>query len=676
MTTTLYQSTLTSLPLLARGKVRDNYAVGSDRILMVATDRLSAFDVVMSEPIPGKGEVLTKMALFWFDMLKDIVPNHLTGEDPTSVVRPDERDQVRGRSMLVKRLKPLPIEAVVRGYLAGSGWKEYQQSQTVCGVPLPPGLKNASRLPQPIFTPATKADVGEHDENISFERACEIVGRELAEQVRDVSLRLYTRAAEYALGRGIIIADTKFEFGLDDTGTLTLMDEVLTPDSSRFWPVEGYAEGTSPPSYDKQGVRDWLEGVRIEGKPWDKKAPAPKLPGELAGRLAERYKAVYAALLAPVVTARIIRRLDEEIEAHRGSVVAGCAMAKKALHLVRLGHQIQANEILDALHRTYDLEPQPSISAWMHLVEGLACIFLGAAGQPDDKLKRSLAIATAVGDAEVGAVAAAWSAHLAYGVYDLDAFRTHLTKAFALASPGNHQALARAKLIAAVALHLSNRYDLARRFYLEVRGHAASEGDDATVSALMHNLACMCVANMRQRTLDPNIVQPSSLSPMGPNALHGADASANYDDLIGASSLSTWVPILQAQAYALQGDTARALEIYEENIADAKDQGLQRVLGYMKADMAWCSLRTRGTTSADDIRAAEDSLASADVLVDDRAATRCRLAAIYRELGSPEEASRQEALAASEWAQFRALQEGFVAVVSPLVNDSNAVGDQ
>lgn len=292
MTTTLYQSTITSLPLLARGKVRDNYAVGSDRILMVATDRLSAFDVVMSEPIPGKGEVLTKMALFWFDLLKDIVPNHLTGEDPTSVVRPDERDQVRGRSMLVKRLKPLPIEAVVRGYLAGSGWKEYQQSQSVCGVPLPPGLKNASRLPQPIFTPATKAEAGEHDENISFERACEIVGRDLAEQVRDVSLRLYTRAAEYALGKGIIIADTKFEFGLDDAGTLTLMDEVLTPDSSRFWPVEGYAEGTSPPSYDKQGVRDWLEAVRIEGKLWDKKAPAPRLPPHVILELAAAYRGI------------------------------------------------------------------------------------------------------------------------------------------------------------------------------------------------------------------------------------------------------------------------------------------------------------------------------------------------------------------------------------------------
>lgn len=296
MTTTLFESTITSLPLLARGKVRDNYAVGDDRILMVASDRLSAFDVVMNEPIPGKGEVLTKMALFWFEMLEDIVPNHLTGEDPESVVRPEEREQVRGRSMLVKRLKPLPIEAVVRGYLAGSGWKEYQQSQSVCGIALPPGLKNASRLPEPIFTPATKAAAGDHDENISFERACELIGREMAEKVREVSIRLYARAAEYALGRGIIIADTKFEFGLDDAGTLTLMDEVLTPDSSRFWPVEGYAEGTSPPSYDKQGVRDWLEEVRVDGKAWQKRAPAPQLPAIVIKGLSNRYEGIVSRL--------------------------------------------------------------------------------------------------------------------------------------------------------------------------------------------------------------------------------------------------------------------------------------------------------------------------------------------------------------------------------------------
>jgi phosphoribosylaminoimidazole-succinocarboxamide synthase len=277
MTAGLYESSLHSLPLIARGKVRDNYAVGEDRLLMVATDRLSAFDVVMREPIPGKGEMLTKMALFWFARLGHIVPNHLTGEDPESVVAPDEREQVRGRSMLVKRLKPLPVEAVVRGYLAGSGWKEYQESGSVCGVTLPPGLRNASKLPEPIFTPATKAAVGDHDENISFERMEQVVGAELAAKVRDVSIRLYQEAAAYALTRGIIIADTKFEFGLDEDGTLTLMDEVLTPDSSRFWPVEEYKEGANPPSYDKQYVRDWLESVRIDGQPWNKRAPAPRV---------------------------------------------------------------------------------------------------------------------------------------------------------------------------------------------------------------------------------------------------------------------------------------------------------------------------------------------------------------------------------------------------------------
>jgi phosphoribosylaminoimidazole-succinocarboxamide synthase len=290
MTHAMFNSTITSLPLLARGKVRDNYAVGDDRILMVATDRLSAFDVVMGEPIPGKGEVLTRMALFWFDKLAHIVPNHLTGEDPESVVAPHERDQVRGRSMLVRRLRPLPVEAVVRGYLAGSAWKEYQQSQSVCGVALPAGLKNASKLPEPIFTPATKAEMGDHDENVSFERMCEIVGRDLAEQVRDISIRLYKTAAEFALRKGIIIADTKFEFGLDANGTLTLMDEVLTPDSSRFWPLEGYAEGTSPPSYDKQFVRDWLERVRVEGRPWDKKKPAPELSDDIIRRTVQRYR--------------------------------------------------------------------------------------------------------------------------------------------------------------------------------------------------------------------------------------------------------------------------------------------------------------------------------------------------------------------------------------------------
>jgi phosphoribosylaminoimidazole-succinocarboxamide synthase len=294
VTSGLLKSSITSLPLLARGKVRDNYAVGTDRILMVATDRLSAFDVVMGEPIPGKGALLTRIALFWFARLQSIVPNHLTGEPPESVVTPAEWTQVRGRAMLVKRLKPLPVEAVVRGYLAGSGWKEYQTAGEVCGVRLPAGLRNASRLPAPIFTPATKAAMGDHDENISFARMGEIIGPELAMQVRHVSIRLYEAAAEIARRRGILIADTKFEFGLDEHGTLTLMDEVLTPDSSRFWPEEGYEqafrEGSNPPSYDKQFVRDWLEQVRVQGQPWNKKPPPPPLPAEVIAHTAARYR--------------------------------------------------------------------------------------------------------------------------------------------------------------------------------------------------------------------------------------------------------------------------------------------------------------------------------------------------------------------------------------------------
>ena len=294
----LLQSDLRSLPLVARGKVRDNYAVGGDRLLMVASDRLSAFDVVMGEPIPGKGEVLTQMALFWFERLKHVVPNHLTGDDPESVVAPDERAQVRGRSMLVKRLKPLPIEAVVRGYLAGSGWKEYEQSQSVCGIALPPGLKNASRLPAPIFTPATKAEAGAHDENISFEQAASLIGPDLAARVRDIAIRLYSEAAAYALTKGIVIADTKFEFGLDADGALTLMDEVLTPDSSRYWPLASWREGENPPSHDKQFVRDWLEAVRIDGRPWNKRAPAPALPAEVIAGTAARYREAFDRLVA------------------------------------------------------------------------------------------------------------------------------------------------------------------------------------------------------------------------------------------------------------------------------------------------------------------------------------------------------------------------------------------
>jgi len=296
MSQALHTSALTSLPLLARGKVRDNYAVGDDRILMVASDRISAFDVIMGEPIPGKGELLTQMALFWFGKLGHICPNHLTGDAPESAVSSAEASLVRGRSMLVKRLKPSPVEAVVRGDLAGSGWAEYQHNQHVCGVPLPAGLKNASKLPEPIYTPAAKAEMGEHDENITFERTVAMIGLDLATRIRDISIAIYKAAAEIALTKGIIIADTKFEFGLDQDGSLVLMDEVLTPDSSRYWPVEGYAEGKNPPSFDKQFLRDWLETATVDGKPWGKTAPAPALPAEVIANTSAKYQEAFTRL--------------------------------------------------------------------------------------------------------------------------------------------------------------------------------------------------------------------------------------------------------------------------------------------------------------------------------------------------------------------------------------------
>ena len=265
---------------------------------MVASDRLSAFDVVMADPIPGKGELLTRMAQFWFSKLSKIVPNHLTGVDPETVVLPEERDQVRGRAMLVKRLRPLPIEAVVRGYLAGSAWKEYQVSGSVCGVRLPESLFLASRLPEVIFTPATKAAHGEHDENIDYKTMAGMLGSDLAAQIRSISIRLYSSASAFALTKNILIADTKFEFGLDDEGRIVLMDEILTPDSSRFWPAESYQEGINPPSFDKQYVRDWLEEVRIDGHSWMKKPPPPDLPADVIERTKERYQEAVNRLLA------------------------------------------------------------------------------------------------------------------------------------------------------------------------------------------------------------------------------------------------------------------------------------------------------------------------------------------------------------------------------------------
>ena len=280
----LFESSIKSLPRLGKGKVRDIYGVGNDKMLIVASDRLSAFDVVLPDPIPDKGRVLNEMANFWFAKLGHVVPNQLTGIDPESVVTEQERAQVRGRSVVVRKLKPLPIEAVVRGYIIGSGWKDYQKSGRICGIELPKGLRQAEKLPQPIFTPATKAASG-HDENISFAEVEQRIGAALAAKVRDVSIRLYKEAADYAAKKGIIIADTKFEFGLDEKENLVLIDEVLTADSSRFWPADSYRVGISPPSYDKQFVRDYLETLD-----WNKEPPAPKLPPDVIARTSEKYR--------------------------------------------------------------------------------------------------------------------------------------------------------------------------------------------------------------------------------------------------------------------------------------------------------------------------------------------------------------------------------------------------
>jgi phosphoribosylaminoimidazole-succinocarboxamide synthase len=305
MTPALYESSIESLPLLGRGKVRDIYAVGEDKLLFVTSDRLSAFDVILPDPIPAKGQVLTQLANFWFARLAHILPNQSTGIDPQSVVAPGERAQVRGRGLVVKRLKPLPIEAVVRGYLIGSGWKDYRETGAVCGVELPAGLPLAARLPEPIFTPATKAEQGEHDENISFEQArinCKAAlagalegsgkdGARIADEARDAAIALYSAAAAHALERGILIADTKFEFGIDAEGRLHLIDEALTPDSSRFWPAASYRPGVNPPSYDKQYVRDYLETLD-----WNKQAPAPALPAEVIAQTSARYIEAYERL--------------------------------------------------------------------------------------------------------------------------------------------------------------------------------------------------------------------------------------------------------------------------------------------------------------------------------------------------------------------------------------------
>jgi len=337
----LLESKLRSLPLLSRGKVRDIYAVGDDKLLMITTDRLSAFDVIMSSPIPDKGVVLNRLTDFWFARLGHIVPNHLTGIDPESVVAESEVDQVRGRAVVAKRLRPIPVEAVVRGYLIGSGWKDYRETQQVCGISLPAGLRQAAKLAAPIFTPAHKAEMGLHDENISFEEMSNQIGRPLAEKIREISLKLYQEASDYAASRGIIIADTKFEFGLDESGVLHLMDEVLTADSSRFWPAEEYQEGISPPSFDKQFVRDYLETLD-----WDKTPPPPPLPARVIERTAAKYREALfriAGVRLPIVGVVMGSQSDWEVMRHAVDILDQFGIAHEA-------RVVSAHRMPDALY--------------------------------------------------------------------------------------------------------------------------------------------------------------------------------------------------------------------------------------------------------------------------------------------------------------------------------------
>jgi phosphoribosylaminoimidazole-succinocarboxamide synthase len=329
------------LPLLSRGKVRDIYAVGDDKLLMITTDRLSAFDVIMSSPIPDKGVVLNRLTDFWFARLGHIVPNHLTGIDPESVVAESEVDQVRGRAVVAKRLRPIPVEAVVRGYLIGSGWKDYRETQQVCGISLPAGLRQAAKLAAPIFTPAHKAEMGLHDENISFEEMSNQIGRPLAEKIREISLKLYQEASDYAASRGIIIADTKFEFGLDESGVLHLMDEVLTADSSRFWPADDYQEGISPPSFDKQFVRDYLETLD-----WDKTPPPPPLPARVIERTAAKYREALfriAGVRLPIVGVVMGSQSDWDVMRHAVEILDQFGIAHEA-------RVVSAHRMPDALY--------------------------------------------------------------------------------------------------------------------------------------------------------------------------------------------------------------------------------------------------------------------------------------------------------------------------------------
>ena len=657
----MLQSSLRSLSLVSRGKVRDNYAVGGDRLLMVATDRLSAFDVVLGKPIPDKGEVLTQMALFWFAQLAHIVPNHLTGDDPLSVVAEDERDSIDGRAMLVRRLEPLPVEAVVRGYLAGSAWTEYRQGGSVCGIAMAPGLVTASKLAAPIFTPATKAPAGEHDENIDFDRMCELVGSDIAMRVRDFSIRLYTAAAEIALKRGIIIADTKFEFGLDRNGELTLMDEILTPDSSRFWPVDQYVSGTNPPSCDKQFVRDWLSRARIDGKPWDKKAPAPDLPEAVVMKTSARYREALKRLVQPALSS-YLRRIDAEIDGATEVFDADVLRARRAAYLARRGDFAAARASLVELRARYRAAPDAAVSAWLNLVEGFLSYYGGTGSHALDKVSRALLLSQLAGPRGPQALASAWLAQLYRARQDVEASARHVREALRLAEPSDHAALARASLVVADAFQIADRMDLAAPWHVRARTHATADGDDVTISALMFNIALQRTAIWRRARLSSSLADRSADN----LASTSVDSTESFDDLIGSHGLKESGTLLRAQAFSLLGKAEQAIAMYDTLIRDDSFESASRLKAECLSDIAWCHARLGQLERARRNAEAAESAVTDAMHTDDRAATYSRLALVYELLLETERARHYRQLADEHWREFGAIQHRIVELFEPI----------
>ena len=656
----LFETSLHSLPLIARGKVRDNYAVGDDRILMVASDRISAFDVVMNEPIPGKGRLLTEMALFWFDKLKHIVPNHLTGDDPESVVAPDEREQVRGRSMLVKRLTPLPIEAVVRGYLAGSGWKEYQASGTVCGVPLPPGLQLASKLPAPIFTPATKAEAGHHDENIDFARASELVGAERAAEVRDVAIRLYNEAAAYALTRGIVIADTKFEFGVDEHDRLVLMDEVLTPDSSRFWPAGDVRVGSNPRSFDKQGLRNWLETLDPNGQTWNKSSPPPSLPRNVVADCAHRYRSASRALLEhshkrhPTML-RVpgqVQRLDDQIARSGSSSERMCLRAERVAVLARLGIVEEAQHLLKSAREEVLPDADALTLAWLNIAEGLVAIQTQGGNAAMVKMRRAEAIASATGVARIDALAKASIAHLLWGDLDASGAVQLASRALEIASEEDHASRARAWLVLAEIASLSGDQVRGDAWFGLARHHSTLGGDDAAKRALNYNRASVENMLLRQRILT------SGLNPRGDTPPLSHLLSTNFDAMIGIQA-DELLLFQRAGLLSILGHAADALALYEFCSVHPKHAWAMREQPVRLAHESWCLSRTGNFDRARSIAEQAYSQLTEKTHIDDKACVYSILGHVYSDIGDPINSASYSARGVELWAQFRKVQEGW-----------------